>query len=155
MGHAARQMAQDDGMTGSSAERQAALLARLGALRDPQQRMSWVVERARHRGGMPADRRTPDRLVPGCAARVWFQGWLEGETCRFACDSDASILKAVAGLMCEIYDGRPPAEVAAVEPEFLEGTGLLRQFTENRRRTILRIRELIREFAADALLRRP
>ncbi len=148
-------MAEDDGWAGSCAERQAALVARLGALRDPQQRMSWVVERARHRGGMDVDRRTQDRLVPGCAARVWFQGWIEGETCRFSCDSDASILKAVAGLMCEIYDGRPPREVAAVEPEFLEGTGLMRQFSENRRRTILRIRELIREFAADALLRRP
>lgn len=141
--------------SGTCSERQAALLQRLNGFRDAQQRMTWVVERARHRGGLDADRRTPEHLVPGCAARVWFDGRLEEGACRFGCDSDASILRAVAGLMCELYDGRPPDEVVAMEPEFLQASGLMRQFTENRRRTILRIRELIREFAHDALLRRP
>lgn len=138
------------------AERQTALTSFLTGLRDPQQRMTWIVERARHRTGLPPERRTEDRLVPGCAARFWFDATREeGGICRFGCDSDASILKAVAGQLCELYDGRPASEIVAVEPDFLQASGLLRQFTENRRATILRIRERIREFAEHATVRCP
>lgn len=130
------------------ADRQASLLDTLGRMRDPQLRLTWIMDRARHRPGLELERRTPDRLIPGCAVRVWFDARMEGGLCRLGCDSDAGILKAVAGLMCEIYDGRPPAELVAVEPEFLTASGVWRQFSENRRRTILRIRERIREFGA-------
>ena len=131
------------------AARHAALMAALGRLRDPQERLSWVVEQARNRPAFPAAWRTDDRLVKGCAARLWFRAELEADRCRFACDSDSAILQAMAGLLCGLYDRLAPAEVAAHEPVFLEAAGLLSQLTENRRRTVQRVREVIREFARE------
>jgi cysteine desulfuration protein SufE len=131
--------------------RHAALLASLQALRDPQERLSWVVAQARrHPAYNPADR-TDDRLVPGCAARLWSRASFENGRCRFAIDSDSAILKAMAGLLCMLYDGLTPEEVAAHEPAFLEQADLLRQLTENRRRTILRVRDVMRAFAQECL----
>lgn len=131
------------------AEREARLRSELEALPDPQQRLSWVVDRARRRAALAADLRTPARLVPGCAARLWLVAEAETGCCRFAADSDLAILKAMAGLLCELYDGLPPSEVLAGEPEVFAATGLLGQLTENRRRTVARVREAIRDFARE------
>jgi cysteine desulfuration protein SufE len=122
----------------------------LGGLRDPQERLAWVVERSRSRPSMPTEARTDARLVPGCAARLWLMAEVQHGRCRFACDSDSAILKAAAGLLCELYDGLPPDAVEHGEPTALADCGLMSQLTENRRRTILRVREAIRAFAAGA-----
>ncbi|MBL9127800.1 MAG: SufE family protein [Verrucomicrobiales bacterium] len=122
----------------------------LGEMRDPQERLAWVVDQARRRPAFPAERRTDDRLVKGCAARLWLDAEREAGRCRFACDSDSAILKAAAGLLCDLYDGLSFDEVIHGEPAFLNQAGLLGQLTENRRRTILRVREAIRAFASAA-----
>ncbi len=132
------------------AMRQEAVVRVLCGLRDPQERLAWVVERARGRAGFPAERRTEDRLVKGCAARLWMDAEVRDGRCWFRCDSDSAILKAAAGLMCELYDGLPAGEVVSGEPEFWVATGLAGQFTENRRATIRRVRGVIRDFAEAA-----
>lgn len=131
----------------SFASRESALRSHLEVLRDPQERLAWVVEQARHRPPFPPDWRTEEHRVPGCAARLWLvPRQVEGH-CRFAGDSDSAILKAMTGLICDLYDGLPPADVARAEPEFLARTGLESLLTENRRRTVRRVIEVIREFA--------
>ena len=129
------------------AERHAELRRVLGGLRDPQERLAWVVERSRNRIGIPLEDRTDARLVPGCAARLWLVAELLEDRCRFACESDSAILKAAAGLLCDLYSGLTPEEVRTCEPTVFTESGLMSQFTENRRRTVQRVREAIREFA--------
>jgi sulfur transfer protein SufE len=135
-------------LAGNFASRQDGLVATLQALPDPQQRLSWVVEQARRGPPVPAHLRTAERLVPGCAARLWLSAELDRGNCHFACDSDSAILKAIATVLCTLYSGLAPAEVESGEPDFLRSTGLLSQFTENRQKTIARVRTAIREFAA-------
>lgn len=129
------------------AARHDALRETLGRLRDPQERLAWVVDQARKRPAFPPEWRSDEWLVRGCAARLWLVARREDDRCRFECDSDSAILKATAGLLCDLYDGLSPADVAGGEPAFLEETGLLSQLTENRRKTIRRVREVIRDFA--------
>jgi cysteine desulfuration protein SufE len=119
----------------------------LRGLRDPQERLAWVVERSRARQPIATEDRTDARLVPGCAARLWLVAELQDGRCRFACDSDSAILKAAAGLLCDLYDGLTVDDVQHGEPTALAECGLMSQLTENRRRTILRVREAIRSFA--------
>jgi len=132
----------------SFAERHRGLRMLLQGMPDPQQRLTWMVERSRTRVPVSVDLRTEDRRVPGCAARLWLVGGVQNGLCSFACDSDSAILKAVAGLLCELYDALSAEEVVASEPTFLGDCGLLVHFTENRKRTIAKVREAIRAFAA-------
>lgn len=118
----------------------------MGTFTDPQQRLSWIVEQARHRPPFPADLRTDANRVPGCAARLWLVCRLENGRCRFACDSDSAILKALAGLLCEVYDDLPPEEVCSDSATLSYSLGLDPLLTENRRRTIQRLRATICEF---------
>ena len=131
----------------SLADKRAALLAQLGGLRHPQERLQWLVEQARLRPALTAEWRTEAHRVPGCLANLWLViEWREGR-CWFQCDSDSQIVRAVAGLLCEFYSGQKPAEILALEPGFLEQVGINQHLTANRRNVLSRVWERIRGFA--------
>jgi cysteine desulfuration protein SufE len=123
------------------------LLAPLAALRDPQARLAWLVERARRRPMLCQSLRTDAHRVQGCVVRLWFVASFRDGRCWFSTDSDAASLKAVIGLLCDFYDGGTPGEILACPPAFLERLGLLRQLAENRRATVARVADAIQQFA--------
>ena len=123
------------------------LIATILDVRDPQQRLARLVEMAKARPLLPDALKLDVHRVEGCLVRIWFvPEFLDGR-CWFQTDSDAVTLKALVGLLCEVYSGRMPAEIAAHEPRFLEALGVLKQLAESRRATVLRVAEKIREFA--------
>jgi cysteine desulfuration protein SufE len=129
------------------AGRQCRLEEQLRALRDPQARFGFLVERARTQPPLPDTLRLDVHRVAGCQVRLWLVPEFEDGCCRFCCDSDAVTLRAFVGALCELTDALPPAEVLRLDAAFLEELGLLRQLAESRRATILRVAEQIREFA--------
>lgn len=129
------------------AERLTLIAGWLMGISDTQARFAWLVERARLQPPVPEADRRPEYLVPGCQVRLWLvpefrhgRGW-------FRIDSDAVSLKAVGGLLGEYYSGLTTEEIIASRPEFLETFGLATNLAVSRRRTVWRLRELIREFA--------
>lgn len=142
-------------------ERHHELLTLLLGMSDPQARLSWVIDQAARATSDPGlGFRCEANELKGCASRLWISGVVEGGHCRFLSDSESAILKALARLICDLYDGLTPHEVVACEPRFIEAAGLANQLTENRRKTVRRVREWIRAFAAarldaDSLAARP
>ncbi len=124
------------------------LAAHLASIRDPQSRFAWLVELARKRSPLEADRRTEAHRISGCMVRSWWIAELANGRCRFSTDSDAVTLKAVLGAVADICTGGTPAEIVALDFDFLNSTGVLRQFAENRQATILRVIASVKEFAA-------
>ena len=131
----------------SLAERAATLMAALGGLLDSQARFALLVERARTRPLLSPEFRLDEFRVPGCQVRTWLVPTFRDGRCWFQLDSDAASLKAVGGLLCDFYNGQSPVDVQQESPHFLETLGLGGNLAENRRRTVWRIRELIRDFA--------
>jgi len=127
--------------------RSTALASALAAVPDPQARFAWLIEQARLRPMLPPELRRDEFLVSGCQVRIWFVPEFRDQRCWFRLDSDAVSLKAVAGLICDFYDGHPPAAVAEEAPGFLDELNLRTNLAESRRRTVWRVRELIRDFA--------
>jgi cysteine desulfuration protein SufE len=127
--------------------KQQELARQLGALRDPQARLGWLVERARARDPLPATLRADDHLVEGCLARLWFVPEYRAGHCHFRCDSESQVMKSVAVLLCEFYSDRTPAEILAHDPGFLRDLGVSQHLTPNRRNGLARVWEKIRAFA--------
>ena len=127
--------------------RQQQLLAPLRALRDPQSRLAWSVAQAQHRLPLPDDLRLDQFRVEGCLVRIWLVPEFANGVCTFRTDSDAVSLKALSGLLCDYYSGDSPEGIVRHPPEFLQQLGLLRHLAENRRATVVRIGEKIRDFA--------
>jgi cysteine desulfuration protein SufE len=135
------------------AEMRDALCAELRALRDAQERLNFLVARARQRPGLAASDKTEAHRVEGCLAKLWIVPRFTDARCFFAVDSDSLIVKAIAGLLCEFYSGHPPAEVLSIEPSFLGPLGINQHLTPNRRNALAKVWEIIRGFAGEQLRR--
>ena len=132
---------------GALLEKQQQCLAELLQIGDPQQRLARVVHAAPKLPPIEAELRIEANRVEGCLVRVWFVPEFRHGQCFFRCDSDAVSLKAVGGLLCELYSGQTPEAIGTTQFGFLKPLGILHQLAENRRRTIVRIEEKIRLFA--------
>ena len=130
-------------------EKQQQRLAELLQIGDPQQRLARVMHAAPKFPAIEPELRIEANRVEGCLVRIWFVPEFRHGKCFFRCDSDAVSLKAVGGLLCELYSGHTPEEISATQFGFLKHLGLLHQLAENRRRTIVRIEEKIRHFAQE------
>ncbi len=132
-------------------ERQQLLLAELTRRRG-QERLNWLVAQARQREPLPAELRSAAHRVEGCLARLWFVAEHRAGRCWFRCDSDSTIVKAVAGCICEFFTGLTPAEILAGDLAPLHQAGLDRLLTANRRDALSHLSARIRRFAAACLV---
>jgi cysteine desulfuration protein SufE len=129
------------------AEKQVELVAQLAALKNGQDRLALLVERAKKIPPLTPELRGEENLIPGCLAKLWFVPEFRDRKCFFACDSDSLVVKAVAGLLCDFYCGHAPAEILAHNPKFLAPLGITQHLTPNRRNALSKIWERIRSFA--------
>jgi cysteine desulfuration protein SufE len=136
-----------EGFPGAVFARQQQRFAELLQIGDPQQRLARIVHAASSFPSIEPSLRIENNRVEGCLVRIWFVPEFRDGICHFRCDSDAVSLKAVGGLLCEVYSGHTPEEIVASQCGFLKPLGVLHQLAENRRRTINRIEEKIRLFA--------
>ncbi len=129
---------------GARAQRlQAALRTRASAAA----RLAWLIEQARARPAWPPSERTDERLLPGCLSRLWLRAEFREGRCRFACDSDSLVVRAVAGVLCDLADGLAPEEILAAPDDLPVCLGLDRLLTASRRAAQARVWEFIRAFS--------
>jgi len=128
------------------AEKQVELVAQLAALKNGQDRLALLVERAK-KNPSPPGLRADEHLIPGCLARLWLATEFRDGKCFFACDSDSLVVKAIAGLLCGFYSGHAPAEILAHDPQFLAPLGITQHLTPNRRNALAKVWERIKNFA--------
>ena len=129
------------------AEKQQQLSAGLAALKNGQDRLAFLVERAKKFPSLAPELRKDANLIPGCLAKLWLVPEFRDGRCFFVCDSDSLVVKAVAGLLCEFYSGQPPVEILAHDPAFLAPFGITQHLTPNRRNALARVWEHIENFA--------
>jgi len=128
-------------------EKQRRLARELAPLLDAPARLAWLIERARQRPMLPVEFRLDANLVEGCMSKLWFVKEFRDGRCWFRSESDSLVVKSVAGLLCDFYNGQTPAEILKHPPDFLGAVGIPRYLTPNRRSTMGRVWEKIRAFA--------
>jgi cysteine desulfuration protein SufE len=129
------------------AEKQVELTSRLAALKNGQDRLAFLVEKAKLHPPLAVEFRVEQNLIPGCLAKLWFVASFRDEKCFFDCDSDSLVVKAIAGLLCDFYSGQAPVEILAHDPKFLAPLGITQHLTPNRRNALSKIWERVRQFA--------
>jgi len=130
--------------------KQQELIEQYAAIEDLQERMALLVDRARKMPPLDPSLRTEEARVQGCMSRVWLAPVIEAGLCRFRVDADSTLVRGLAALICEIYDGAAPSEVLAVEPELLEKLQILPNLSPTRRHGLQQVRNAIRAFALRA-----
>lgn len=134
------------------AEKQRQLLEDLLLIEDAQERLAAIVDRARSRLAPDRSEHVDAHRVRGCVSTVWLVCAVQDGRCSFRSDAESPLVRGIVALLCELYDGGTPAEVAATEPSMLEELGLLRTLSPTRLNGLRSVRARIREFALAAAL---
>lgn len=129
------------------AEKKAAVLAKLSAIKNSQERFAHVIGEGRQAAPLEPPFKTEAFRVEGCLAKLWFVPKFRDGKCYFQTDSDSAIVKGIAAILCQFYSGQTPQEIIAHDPSFFEQVGITQHLTPNRRSSLSKIWEKIRGFA--------
>lgn len=132
------------------AEKHQQWVTKLRAFRDSQERMSYLVKRARESQPFPEAKKDEAHRITGCVSKLWFDAEIVDGRCLFSCDSDSAMVKGVAVLLCEFYSGATPSEILCYEGDALAESGIQGHLSQNRRNGLAQVRQRIRDFAAEA-----
>jgi cysteine desulfuration protein SufE len=132
------------------AEKRAQLLAELEPFGDHHERFQYIIDRAKTAPALAADLKLDAFLIEGCTSNLWLVPALTDGVCRFRCDADSLITKGIATLVCELYDGATPQEVAATDAGFLAEVGVTQHLSPNRRNGLTNLVGKIRAFGQAA-----
>lgn len=128
----------------------ARLATELAPFPDAQERLSFVVDRARRAPTLSPAERVDANRVRGCVSVVWLTGEIRDDTCTFRFAADSPVVRGLLGLLCDFYAGMSPATVAGCPLDPLESLGFLRDLSPTRRNGLASARERIREIARQA-----
>jgi len=132
----------------SLADTQRQIVGRLSLIEDPHERLAALMSRAKKIPAPEASLLTEDNRVQGCQSRVWLTGEMSGGTCRWRMESEAPMVKGLVGLLCELYEGAPPADVLAFEPTLFEDLGIVRMVSGTRIAGLASVRGRLKQLAA-------
>jgi cysteine desulfuration protein SufE len=129
------------------AEKQQQLIDDYALIDDAQERLAAIVDGARKSPPLPDTARTEANRVKGCVSQAWIVAELREGRCQFRSDADSPLVRGLLKLVCDLYSGAWPAEVAATEPVLLEQLGLARNLSPTRLNGLRSVRAKIRDFA--------
>ena len=127
------------------------LIEELMPFEDPLERFSYVIDRAKDAPGLEDEYKIETFLIKGCISQLWVFPKFENGACFFQADSDASITKGTATLLCELYSGETPEEIIRLEPDFLSEVGITQHLSPNRRNGLTSVRDKIKSYAQHCL----
>ena len=127
------------------------IVERLGSTSDPKRRYEYVLWLAKKLEPLPEPFRQEAYKVRGCVSQVHVVGQLQEGRLHWQGDSDAAITKGLLALLIEGLEGLTPAEVVAIDPAFIAGTGLQGSLTPSRANGFLNIFKMMQAQARSLL----
>ena len=123
------------------------LVEELIPFEDHLERLTYVIDRAKDLPGLEDAYKIDTFLIKGCVSQLWIFPSFSDGICNFQADSEASITKGTASLLCELYSGETPEDVLRLEPDFLGEVGITQHLSPNRRNGLTGVREKIKAYA--------
>jgi cysteine desulfuration protein SufE len=134
------------------AAKQQNLIELFGAIPDPQEKLSAMVEWSKRIPRLPAAARTPENRVQGCVSPVWVVlEPLEKSAFRVRADAESPVVRALACALAELYNGAIATDIVTTEPTLLDELGVMTSLSFTRRNGLIAVRQRIRESARAAV----
>lgn len=136
------------------------LIDNFSFLDDWEDRFRYLIDLGRKLEPMDEALKTEETKVRGCTSQVWIvdevrpgadsaESGSGAPTLHFIADSDAHIVKGLIAVLMDIYDGRTPEEILAVDIKDAIGRlGFAEQLSPNRANGLFSMVERIRALAA-------
>ena len=113
---------------------------------DDMDKYKYLLDQAKNTKPFPEEFRKDTFKVDGCQAQVWLVPFVKNEKLYFHSDSDAFISKGMVTILCDIYGGRKPNEIATADFELLSTLKLNILLTPGRRNGVYSMLKKIKEY---------
>ncbi len=115
------------------------IVKRLTSTSDPRRRYEYVLWLAKKLPPMPTHLLVDELKVKGCVSEVYVLGQLVDGKLSWQGYSDALITRGLLSLLIQGLNQLTPAQVMAIDPVFIEATGLQGSLTPSRANGFLNI----------------
>jgi cysteine desulfuration protein SufE len=133
-------------------EKQRQFVEAFGIISDRQERLAAIVDRARKRAPLPAEKRSLANRVAGCVSPVWVVAEFNNGALQVQGDAEAPLVKGFVRLLCDLYDGSAPEDAATFRTTLLSELDILRDLSPTRRAGLeavqRRLNDLARSFVS-------
>ncbi len=113
---------------------------------DDMDKYKYLLDQAKTAKTFPEEFRKDSFKVDGCQAQVWLVPYIKEDKLYFYYDSDAFISKGMVTIICEIYGGRKPMDIAKANFELLSSLDLNTLLTPGRRNGVYSMLMKIKEY---------
>lgn len=115
---------------------------------DPKRRYELLIWLARKLDPMPEGYKVPDNRVRGCVSQVHVSAKLDNGKVYYTGDSDSQLVKGLVALLIQGLSGLSALDILAVNPDFIEETGLNVSLTPSRANGFYNIFQMMKQKAA-------
>lgn len=136
-----------------AAEAQAAIAEEFGYFGDWSERYQYLIDLGRKLPALPEDWKTEANRLHGCQSKVWIVAEGDAQRLVFHAGSDSSIVSGLVYLALRVYSGRPAAEIAATDPNYVAAIGLAKHLSPTRTNGLAALVQFIRSRAQAELER--
>ena len=142
-------------MTATLPEKLQSLVDELASIDDLEEKYLMLIELGEELPDIPADRKTEACLIQGCQSVVHAYATLEDGKLRLHGYADAKIVNGLLALLIKGLDGLSPQAFLAVDPKFIERTGVIKTLTPSRVNGFYNIHEKMKLEALKYLAPKP
>ena len=116
---------------------------------DPKQKYKQLLWYAQKLPVMPEVGKTEANKVKGCVSQVYVTANLKDGKVQYQGDADAQLVKGLLAFLIEGLNELSPAEIARVQPDFIEDTGLKVSLTPSRANGFYNIFKMMQQKAIE------
>ena len=132
----------------TAAQAQAAIAEEFAFFGDWSERYQYLIDLGRKLPPFPEAWKTDEHRLHGCQSIVWIVAEGDADRLDFHAVSDSAIVSGLIFLALRVYSGRPAAEIAATEPDYIDAIGLARHLSPTRSNGLAALLAFIRERGA-------
>ena len=108
------------------------IVLKLNSCSDPRKRYEYLLFLAKQLPCLPSESLNQSIKVKGCISQVYVKGEFKDKKMIWQGYSDALITKGILSLLIKGLNNLTPSEVLAIDPNFIESTGLKTSLTPSR-----------------------
>ncbi len=132
-------------------EKQQEIINEFGMFDDWMEKYEYIIELGKELPIIDPEKKTDDRLIPGCQSRVWLATEIQNGKMTFSADSDAIITKGIIGLLIRVLNHETPEVVAKADLHFVQDIGLQEHLSPTRANGLLSMVQKIKMAAIKSL----
>ncbi|MDB6162615.1 MAG: Fe-S cluster assembly protein SufE [Xanthomonadaceae bacterium] len=136
-------------MEPTAADAQRAIAGEFAFFSDWSERYQYLIDLGRKLPPFPEHWKSEENRLHGCQSVVWIVSSADASKLDFAAVSDSSIVSGLIFLALRVYSGRPPAEILATAPDYIDAVGLSKHLSPTRSNGL----QAVLDFISDAARR--